>query len=337
MSEVPAGQDDPSLDQTDWSGFYDDPEHDEILLSPELRQYAATADIELIDVSPLPATELETALSSPSTPLFSQRRHRKNFILGRLKESEGEAGEEAKWKLVDSNLPVVIYTITKNMKLEGSVARESIGSGIEGLIRAAQKHDPDYKKEGRKVRFISYAQYWIRARVIRETDEEGHVIRIGSPEWELLRRADKEEEILIENGSEPTLAQVAEATDIKSQQLSDLRYWSNIATLDPEVDVTERTEISVEEQVMEICEVDLLRQALEYLTYKERDIIIRHNGLFGRPKQTQKEIGKEYRQSKSNISLIEIKALRKLAGVMIALKDGEEPSPYEEEETALKD
>ena len=58
--------------------------------------------------------------------------------------------------------------------------------------------------------------------------------------------------------------------------------------------------------------VNLLKNYLEVLTKREKDIIIRRYGLGNHDEQTQKEIAKDLKISRSYVSRIEKRALVKL-------------------------
>ena len=58
--------------------------------------------------------------------------------------------------------------------------------------------------------------------------------------------------------------------------------------------------------------VDLLKQYLDVLTKREKDIIIRRYGLLNKKEETQREISKELKISRSYVSRIEKRALTKI-------------------------
>lgn len=58
--------------------------------------------------------------------------------------------------------------------------------------------------------------------------------------------------------------------------------------------------------------INLLKKYLDYLTKREKDIIIRRYGLLNKKEETQREIAKELKISRSYVSRIEKRALVKL-------------------------
>ena len=69
--------------------------------------------------------------------------------------------EEARNKLIESNLRLVIY-IAKKYANKGVSLHDLVQEGNIGLIRAADKFDPE-----RGVRFSTYATWWIKQGVLR--------------------------------------------------------------------------------------------------------------------------------------------------------------------------
>lgn len=78
------------------------------------------------------------------------------------------------------------------------------------------------------------------------------------------------------------------------------------------VDVIKEEEIDYLKEVDFKDNVDLLKQYLDVLTKREKDIIIRRYGLLNKKEETQREIAKELKISRSYVSRIEKRALVKL-------------------------
>jgi RNA polymerase sigma factor (sigma-70 family) len=66
-------------------------------------------------------------------------------------------------RIVEDNIRLVHHVVYRQMRLEGDVAEESVAAGMLGLMRAAQKFDPD-----RGIRFSTYACIWIRSAIQRD-------------------------------------------------------------------------------------------------------------------------------------------------------------------------
>src|SRR5919201_4400812 len=89
-----------------------------------------------------------------------------------LARRKDEGNEEAKKKLIESNLRLVM-SITRNYTRAGVPLLDLIQEGNLGLIRAVEKFD---YKLGYKL--STYATWWIRQAVTRALADQGRTIRL---------------------------------------------------------------------------------------------------------------------------------------------------------------
>ncbi|MBO5951081.1 MAG: RNA polymerase sigma factor RpoD/SigA [Fibrobacteraceae bacterium] len=85
-------------------------------------------------------------------------------------------------KLVRSNLKFVV-NIANLYKGQGLDVNELINEGNMGLIEAAQRFNPD-----QKIKFISYAVWWVRQNITRAIAEKARLVRISAEKELVLRR-----------------------------------------------------------------------------------------------------------------------------------------------------
>ena len=85
--------------------------------------------------------------------------------------SGGKKGDMAKDKLVTANLRFVV-SVAKQYQNQGIPLADLINEGNIGLITAADKFD-----ETRGFKFISYAIWWIRQRIIQAIAENSNMVR----------------------------------------------------------------------------------------------------------------------------------------------------------------
>ncbi len=84
--------------------------------------------------------------------------------------------------LVKSNLKFVV-NIANLYKGQGLDIGELINEGNMGLIEAARRFDPN-----QKIKFISYAVWWIRQNITRAISEKARLVRISAEKELVLRR-----------------------------------------------------------------------------------------------------------------------------------------------------
>ena len=99
-----------------------------------------------------------------------------------LLQKSAEGNKTALDMLVNSNLRFVV-NIANLYKGRGLDIMELINEGKMGLIEAARRFD-----RSQKIKFISYAVWWIRQNITRALSEKGRMIRISAEKELMLRR-----------------------------------------------------------------------------------------------------------------------------------------------------
>jgi RNA polymerase primary sigma factor len=115
-----------------------------------------------------------------------------------------------------------------NLRLAVSIARDYIGLGLTledlvsegsvGLMKAASKFDPYYR-----VRFATYASFWVRHAILRALYNQSRLIRLPA---HVVARLLKVKQVLDrmteELGREPSQAELAAETGLRTTQITDL-------------------------------------------------------------------------------------------------------------------
>src|SRR5215467_2939753 len=137
-----------------------------------------------------------------------------------LARRKDEGDEEAKKKLIESNLRLVM-SITRNYTKAGVPLLDLIQEGNLGLIRAVEKFD---YKLGFKL--STYATWWIRQAVTRALADQGRTIRLPVHVAEQTRKVLRARRILAQKLNRdpeiPEIAKEAGFTPERVQELLDL-------------------------------------------------------------------------------------------------------------------
>jgi len=236
----------------------------------------------------------------------------------RLARATRAGDHDAKEKLIKANLRFVV-SIAKKYQTSGISLLDLINEGNMGLMKAADKFDPD-----RGYHFISYAVWWIRQAIILEISQKTSLIRLPLNRTADMQKIEKVQKKL-ENklGREPAPGEIAEELDMDDEEINHLRnisqdYISLDATYGDSEDTTilsmmedQRME-SPDHRVLEESLTEALNAVLNTLTASEREILKMRFGLDGHKPMSLQQIGEKFSLSKERIRQIEKKAIRRL-------------------------
>ena len=127
-----------------------------------------------------------------------------------------EGDVEAAHRLVTANLRLVVKLAFQYHRQWANVL-DLIQEGNVGLVEALSRYDPY-----RGIRFSSYAQYWIRAMILRFLMDNYRMVRLGSTRHgrKLFFQLKKEKERLTrELGARPSTKRLAEALDVPEKEV----------------------------------------------------------------------------------------------------------------------
>jgi RNA polymerase primary sigma factor len=147
----------------------------------------------------------------------SQERLHRSPALGEERarlESLVAIGLTARQQLIVANTRLVV-SIARTYQGRGLSLSDLIQEGNLGLMKAVDRFDPE-----RGVRLSTYATWWIRQAISRATGDSGRTIRLPinqGQRWGRLRRTSGK--LSQELGREPSLAEIAEASDLTVAQV----------------------------------------------------------------------------------------------------------------------
>ena len=219
-------------------------------------------------------------------------------------------------KLVEGNLRFVVSVASK-FSASSIALIDLVNEGNIGLIRAAEKFDPD-----RGVKFITYAVWWIRAAIQSALAKQSGVIGMPQKQRDVVYKIhQKEQELTKLFGRDPSRDEVAEAFRLTPEEIEvKLRAASLPLSLDdlisdePSLNYlnTLKADFQVDEGLIAEDLQEEIKSLVKTLSRRERDIISMRFGLNGYDPMTLHEIGEIMKLSKERIRQIEAEALKEL-------------------------
>ena len=245
-----------------------------------------------------------------------------------------EARERARSELIRANLRFA-FSVAKQYQNRGVPLGDLVSEANAGLVRAADKYDPDVG-----VNFISYAVWWIRQALHSAVQRQGRTVQVP-----LNRAAD--------------LSRVSRAQEVLRQKLSREPYEEEIATVaDLSLDVT-RGLVALLQPVRSLDEPSVsgdqgrtlgetlvldrgededvlpggvesesrreaIARALEVLAPRDRRVLTLYFGLEGSRPMTLQEIARDLGVTRERVRQLRDRALKRLreSDTADVLRDG---------------
>jgi len=213
---------------------------------------------------------------------------------------------EIQKEILEGNLRFVI-TVSKQYQNQGLDLQDLIAEGNYGLLKAIENFD-----WSKKLRFISYAVWWVRQSILQSLNENARTIRLPVNVVQELHKAKKE---LDKAGVElpekfvnlPSVINLDNPLNEDGDTLMDVLINPNAERAD--------SGLSTEQTLK-----DKLFQMLDSLDERERVIIQDYFGLSGSTR-TLEDIGNDFDLTKERVRQIKEKALRKLRNETSSLFD----------------
>jgi RNA polymerase primary sigma factor len=297
--------------------------------SQQLHDHVEARGIELTDdcckqdVEPTKLTNQQLATTTTDALQLFLNEIRRYPLLTAAEEVElakaiEQGDAQAKERMINSNLRLVV-SLAKRYQGQDLPLLDLIQEGILGLIRATEKFD-----WRRGYKFSTYATFWIRQAVQRGLANKARTIRvpvhIGQRERKIARAG---RELHAKLGRPPTDEEVAEAAELDLADIEETReVVRQVTSLDRPIGEEGDAQLgdmlpSDAPEPSEEVEVSLrdssLREAVEQLPERERQVVKLRFGIDGDNPTPLRETGRQMGLSPERVRQIEGKALKRLA------------------------
>ena len=208
-----------------------------------------------------------------------------------------EETKEIQKELLEGNLRFVI-TVSKQYQNQGLDLPDLIAEGNLGLMKAIENFD-----WSKRLRFISYAVWWVRQSILQSLNENARTIRLPVNVVQELHKAKKEleragVELPEKFANLPYTVNLDNPLNEEGDTLLDILKNPNADLADANLS----TEDTLKEKLLSMLDV---------LDEREKIIIQDYFGLSGSTR-TLEDIGNDFKLTKERVRQIKEKALRKL-------------------------
>jgi len=255
--------------------------------------------------------------------LVAAQRHSDPELKAAWREAKAawDKAESYRWELAMSGRRIA-HGEARKLKNTNVDQADLTQEGYVGLLRAAQRFDPD-----RDIRFGTYARWWVRAQMTRAIDQHGRMVRLPGGAVEQLRNLRKAMKAYEDSGVDWTVAELANDAGVDEERARFLLSRKRALSLEEPLEDgpkarTVSDQLSDElvedpESTVELSEeLTRMRQAVHaVLDERQRHVVVRRYGLEDGESRSLSEIARGLKLSRERVRQIEREALHRLRNV----------------------
>ena len=251
-------------------------------------------------------------------PLISPERE---VELARLSNgSQQPQKDAAREEFINANLRLVIKIAIEYSHCGLDLA-DLVSEGNLGLIKAVERFQPE-----KGAKFSTYAAFWIRQRIRRALSNHARTIRIPVHQLDRLRKVIQTRKKLESDGKTGGMeAEIASELGLSTAKVKEtLSLVSSEMSLDEPMGSKDDSKQSLQDLLADTGAISpdenmengemlsYLREAINELPERHKNIILRRFGLNDEEPETLERIGVDYHVSRERIRQLESDALRLL-------------------------